>query len=169
MLRNYLTTSLRLLWRQRGYAAVNVFGLAAGLAVCLVIGQFVAYQLSFDGFHEKRERIYRVLRSPSDSSGEVSAEQTAPLGPTLVAEIPQVEAVVRFNGGPWESLMRAPDGEGAYESSPVYADANVFDVFSIELLEGDPATALERPYTMVITLGPSDSSASKVSIAYLNR
>ena len=61
MLGNYLTTALRLLWRERGYAAINIFGLAIGLALCLLIVQFSAYQLSVGDFHEKKDRVFRVL------------------------------------------------------------------------------------------------------------
>lgn len=152
MIGNYLMTCVRLLRRERGYAAINTIGLAVGLGVCLVIGQFVAYQLGFDSFHEKGDRIYRVLRSRVDGAGDVSAEQTAPLGPTLVAALPEVEAAVRFHGGPWEHLMRASGAEqGAYERGLLSVDANVFGVFSFDMLRGDPATALVRPYTVVLT------------------
>lgn len=156
MLRNYLTTALRVLWRERGYTAVNVFGLAVGLAVFLVIGQFVAWQLTFDDFHAQGDRIYRVLRTPAAGAltvgaGEVSAEQTAPLGPTLAARLPEVEAAVRFQGGPWERLFQVEGSEGVYERGLLWVDANVFEVFSFNLVEGDPGTALMRPYTMVVT------------------
>lgn len=152
MLRNDLTTALRRLWRERGYAAVNVLGLAVGLAVCLVIGQFVAWQLGFDDFHEKGDRIYRVLRSPAADAGQVTAEQTAPLGPTLAAQLPEVEGVVRFQGGPREYLVRAPQAaQGTYERGLLWADASVFEVFSFQLLRGDAATALTRPYTIALT------------------
>lgn len=152
MLRNYLTTALRLLRRERGYAAINVLGLAVGLGVCLVIGQFVAYQLSFDDFHEKGNRIYRVLKAPVEDAGDVSYEQTAPLGPALVEGLAEVEAAVRFHGGPWDHLMRAVQAEqGAYERGLMWADANVFEVFSFQLLRGDPETALAGPYTVVLT------------------
>ena len=58
MLGNYLTTALRLLWRERGYAAINIFGLAIGFALCLLIVQFSAYQLVIGDFHEKKDRVY---------------------------------------------------------------------------------------------------------------
>ena len=61
MLGNYLTTALRLLWRERGYAVINIFGLAVGFCLCLLIVQFAAYQLSVGDFHEKKDRVYRVL------------------------------------------------------------------------------------------------------------
>ena len=77
MLGNYLTTALRLLWRERGYAAINIFGLAVGFALCLLVVQLAAYQLSVGDFHEKKDRIYRVLekedrdRSPASQLGMV--------------------------------------------------------------------------------------------------
>ena len=77
MLSNYLTTALRLLWRERGYAAINIFGLAVGFCLCLLIVQFAAYQLSVGDFHEKKDRVYRVLekavrnRSPGSQLGMV--------------------------------------------------------------------------------------------------
>ena len=66
MLGNYLTTALRLLWRERGYAAINIFGLAIGFALCLLIVQFSAYQLAVGDFHEKKDRVLsRVWDPPS--------------------------------------------------------------------------------------------------------
>ena len=142
MLGNYLRTALRLLRRERGYAAINVGGLAVALAVCLVIGQFVAFQLSFDDSNRHGDRLHRVLCSDLEDPTTASVEQTAPLGPTLVTQLPGVEAAVRFYGGPWEYLMRAAEVEqGEYETGLLWADANVFDVFSFELEQGDPQTA----------------------------
>ena len=64
MLGNYLTTALRLLWRERGYAAINIFGLAVGFCLCLLTVQLAAYQLSVGDFHEKKDRVFRVLGPP---------------------------------------------------------------------------------------------------------
>ena len=61
MLANYLTTAFRHLCREREYAAINLFGLALGLALCLLVIQLAAYQLSVGDFHEKRDRLYRIL------------------------------------------------------------------------------------------------------------
>ena len=61
MLANYLTAALRHLWRERGYAAINLFGLAVGLALCLLVIQLAAYQLSMGDFHENKDRVYRIL------------------------------------------------------------------------------------------------------------
>ena len=156
MLGNYLTTALRLLWRERSYAAINIFGLAVGFALCLLVVQLAAYQLSVGDFHEKKDRIYRVLEDRSDHLlaswewSEYSASMPIPLGLTLKEQFPEVEEAVRFRPGRGPRLLRVGDKDGVYEKV-VWTEASVFDVFSFQLLRGDPKTALTRPYTMVLT------------------
>ena len=147
MLGNYLTTTLRLLWRERGYAAINIFGLAVGFCLCLLVIQLAAYQLSVGDFHEKKDRVFRVLVG-SESSGYTGGVRI-PLGPTLKEQLPEVEEAVRISSG-WPILLRVGDKDGTYEK--VWGvEAGVFDMFSLPLLRGDPKTALARPYTMVLT------------------
>ena len=148
MLANYLTTALRHLWRERGYAAINLFGLAVGLALCLLVIQLAAHQLSVGDFHENKDRVFRVLRSDARSSGYM-AEVRVPLGPTLEEQMPQVEQAVRF-GWTSSSLLRVGDKKGIYEQVGE-AEAGVFDMFSLPLLRGDSVTALSRPFTIVLT------------------
>ena len=143
MLGNYLTTALRLLWRERGYAAINIFGLAIGFALCLLIVQFAAYQLSVGDFHEKKDRVYRVVRSDMEDGVMVA------LGPTLEEQLPEVEEAIRFSGGR-RNLLRVGVKDGIREEV-IWAEAGVLDVFGFPLLRGDPKTALTRPYTMVLT------------------
>ena len=158
MLGNYLTTALRLLWRERGYAAINIFGLAVGFALCLLVVQFAAYQLSVGDFHEKKDRIYRVLEKEdridhllaSWEWSEYSASMPIELGPTLKEQLPEVEEAVRFRPGRGPRLFRVGDKDGVYERV-IWTEASVFDVFSFQLLRGDPKTALSRPYTIVLT------------------
>ncbi len=147
MLGNYLTTALRHLWRERGYAAINLFGLAVGLALCLLVIQLAAYQLSVGDFHDKKDRVFRVLRSDTGSTG-YTAGARVPLGPTLEEQLPEVEEAVRF-GWSYPRLLRVGDKEGIFERVGG-AEAGVFDMFSLPLLRGDPATALSRPFTIVL-------------------
>ena len=149
MLGNYLTTALRHLWRERGYAAINLFGLAVGLALCLLVIQLAAYQLSVGDFHDKKDRVFRVLGPASWGQARYTDVLPIPLGPTLEEQLPEVEAVVRFG---WErlNLLRVGDKEGIYEKVGA-AEAGVFDMFSLPLLRGDPKTALSSPYTIVLT------------------
>ena len=151
MLGNYLTTALRLLWRERGYAAINIFGLAVGFCLCLLTVQLAAYQLSVGDFHEKKDRVYRVLGPSSMSTGSTGYTENVPipLGPALKEQLPEVEEAVRFSPG-WPLLLRVGDKDGRYEKVSG-AEAGVFDMFSLPLLRGDPKTALSRPYTMVLT------------------
>ena len=159
MLGNYLTTVLRLLWRERGYAAINIFGLAVGFCLCLLTVQLAAYQLSVGDFHEKKDRVFRVLKKNDHLyhlSGimempEYSTSLPTPLGPTLKEQLPEVEEAVRFSlRSPRPHLLRVGDKDGIYEKV-VWAESSVFDVFSFQLLRGDPKAALTLPYTMVLT------------------
>ena len=146
MLSNYLTMALRLLWRERGYAAINIFGLAVGFALCLLIVQFAAYQLSVGDFHEKKDRVFRVVsryRLPYTDGVMIA------LGPALEEQLPEVEEAVRFSGGR-RNLLRVGAKDGIREEV-IWAEAGVLDVFGFPLLRGDPKTALTRPYTMVLT------------------
>ena len=149
MLGNYLTTALRLLWRERGYAAINVFGLAVGFALCLLIIQLADYQLSVGDFHKKKDRVYRVLGPKFLQASGYSATVLIPLGPTLKEQLPEVEEAVRFSrSGP--KLLRVGAKDGISEKM-LTAEAGVFDMFSLPLLRGDSKTVLARPYTMVLT------------------
>ena len=149
MLGNYLTTALRLLWRERSYAAINIFGLAVGFALCLLIIQLADYQLAIGDFHEKKDRVYRVLgptfRKTSGYQGALPVE----LGPTLKEQLPEVEEAVRFRST-YPYLLRV-GAKDAISEEVLMAEAGVFDMFSLPLLRGDPKTALTRPYTMVLT------------------
>ena len=149
MLGNYLTTALRLLWRERSYTAINVFGLAVGFALCLLIVQLADYQLSVGDFHEKKDRVYRVLGPTFWKTSGYEGELPIELGPTLKEQLPEVEEAVRFTSN-YPRLLRV-GAKDAISEKMMTAEAGVFDVFSFPLLRGDPKTALTRPYTMVLT------------------
>ena len=152
MLANYLTTALRHLWRERGYAAINLFGLAVGLALCLLVIQLAAYQLSVGDFHEKRDRLYRILKRESGEGPRAlrgGPNLPGPLGPTLKEQVPEVEETVRFYSD-FPRLFRVGEKSGIYEEA-LWVESSVFEMFSLPLLRGDSKTALSRPYTMVLT------------------
>ncbi len=149
MLNSYLTTALRHLWRERGYAAINLFGLAVGLALCLLVIQLAAYQLSVGDFHDKKDRIYRVLGTTFWDRDQYTFALPIQLGPALQDQLPEVEEAVRFTASK-TTLLRAGTREGISEKV-LTADPGVLRVFGFPLLRGTPETALERPYTMVLT------------------
>ena len=148
MLTHYLTTALRLLWRERGYAAINVFGLALGFSLCLLIIQFTSHQLAVGTFHENGDRIYRVL-GPGWRGAAFNTSLPIHMGPALEEQLPQVEQAVRFRGR-WPVRLRLAGKEGL-AGNVLTAEDGVLQVFGFPLLRGDPQTALTRPYTMVLT------------------
>ena len=147
MLRNYLTTALRTLRRRPGFTALNIAGLALGLACCLSIGLYVRHELSYDQHHAEAERIHRVVQN---TDGDGTAWVGGAMAPLLAEDFPQIEEIVRFHRA--NTPVRRPDEQQIVEERNfIYADSSAFDVFAFKLLKGDPATALARPGTVVLT------------------
>ena len=97
MFRNYLKVALRNLWKNKGYSAINIFGLAVGIATCLLIFIFVTDELSYDRFNKKADRIYRVDADIMFGGNHmISAVVADPMGPTLKQDFPEVEQFTRF-------------------------------------------------------------------------
>jgi putative ABC transport system permease protein len=148
VLRNYLKIWLRVLLKHKTLNLLNIAGLSVGLACCLMIFLFVRYELSFDRFHEKAGRIYRLAqtRTSGDSEPHWMVTPSGHAG-NLISEFPGLQ-VVRF-------LRRQPlikVGENSFsEQRFLFADSSVFGVFSLPLSNGNPATALRDPFTVVIT------------------
>ena len=152
MLRSYLKIALRTLRKQAGFTAINVVGLAVGLACCLLIALYVLDELSYDRFHEKADRIYRIHADirfgGKDSPMAVTAD---PMGPTLAKDYPQVENYVRLhNTGTW-LVNRLGHPDRLREGPVLFADSTLFDVFSFPLVAGDPRQALTEPNAVVIS------------------
>lgn len=152
MLKSYVRTALRHMRRHIGYTALNIVGLAVGLAVCLLIALFVQHELQFDQFHEQQDRIYRVVQTRADRQDAQADEHMAPdFGTVLMAGVPEVEHAVRFIARSGSLVSREDGTLSAYEEDFMYADSNFFEVFTFPLVKGDPTTALDRPMTVVIT------------------
>ncbi|HYE59053.1 MAG TPA: ABC transporter permease, partial [Rhodothermales bacterium] len=149
MLQNYLVVALRNLRRQPGYALINGVGLAVGVAACLLILLYLRNEVSYDRHHEKADRIFR-LTSVSPTSDRHWAAIGPPVGPAVQAAIPEVEAVTRIFPLGDELVLRTE--QQAFEApGGVFADASLFRVFTMPLQRGNPATALTRPYTAVLS------------------
>ncbi|MBC7923514.1 MAG: ABC transporter permease, partial [Ferruginibacter sp.] len=153
MLRNYLTIALRNLLRHRAFSFINIFGLAIGMAACLLILQYVRFELSYDRFHERGDRIYRLPAASYLSSGAldyVDAGNSPAAGPALKREFPEVADFVRLN--PLYGGAVIANGDVKFrEEKLYYADPSVLNVFSFSLLKGDARTALRSPNTIVLT------------------
>lgn len=151
MLRNYLTIALRNLRRNLGYTAINLIGLAVGLAACILIGLYVRHELSYDDFHEKEARIYRpVVKQESFMGGARWKGWTAgTLAPEARLQMAGVANAVRINEDGPTSVRH---GDEVFENlQSHYAESNLFSIFSFELLRGNPETVLSRPDAVVLT------------------
>jgi len=150
MIRNYLKIAWRNLVLHKSFAAINIFGLAVGLTTCLLIVLYVLHELSYDRYHAKADRLFRVTIHGLVSGKEIrGAYVGVPTGPTLVQEYSGVEAATRLKQ---EGTFIVKHNHDSYkEEHVVFADSNFFDVFSIALLKGNSKTALTEPNTLVLT------------------
>ncbi|MEE9500511.1 MAG: ABC transporter permease [Candidatus Aminicenantaceae bacterium] len=156
MFNNYLKIALRNIFKHKGYSLINIVGLAIGMACCLLILLYIQDELSYDRYHENADRIYRVIEEVRlEGVGEESSSMPFPTGDTLPLEYPDaVEASVRFFNFqlPTMSVQYGTSDEKLFnEPRFFFADSAVFQVFSFEMIEGDPKKALEEPNTIVIT------------------
>ncbi len=152
MLKNYLKIALRNSLKYKSYSLINIFGLAAGMACCLLILLYLQDELTFDAFHAKRDRIYRVNKTVVEESGEVThtAEMPGNFAPTLVQDFPEVESAVRLR--PWWNEMLVSFGEKKLKiDHVVFTDSTFFQIFDFELVAGDRQRVLREPLTAVIT------------------
>jgi len=156
MIKNYIKVSLRNIKRNKLYSAINILGLAAGLTCALFILSYVAYEVSYDRYHEKANRIYRIALSFKLGGMESDrAVVGAPTAAALISDFPEVDDAVRLKNVGSQNIRY---GENMYkESTFIFADANIFNIFSIPLLKGDPRTALKEPASLVL----SEKSAKK--------
>lgn len=150
MIKNYFKIAFRNLWRNKGFSAINIFGLALGLSVCLLITLFVIDELSYDKFNVKADRIYRV-NSDFKVNGSVFNDRESPalMAATLLREYPGIENAARIkdNG----KVLVKKGNETLTEPNCFFADDALFNVFTIPMIAGDPKTALAQPHSLVVS------------------
>ena len=144
MFKNDMKMALRTIKKNKGYTFINMTGLAVGIASCLLILLFVQHELSYDRFHEKAEQIVRVgMKADIGTNSFEVADGPSPLAEALRNDLPEVVDSTR--------LFRIRQTFIQYEEKQfkeedfIYADPNVFDVFTLSLIAGDPETALAHP------------------------
>lgn len=150
MIRNYLKITLRNLINQKGYAYINVFGLAVGIAFCALIFLYVQDELTFDRFNKKADRIFRVTQQPVALNGDRPPPHTwqpMPLAPALQADIPELEATVRL----MEQQMFVRRGDKTFEETILFADPSVLHIFTFPLRQGNAITALSDINSIILT------------------
>jgi putative ABC transport system permease protein len=150
MIKNYFKTAIRNLFKSKGFSAINIIGLACGLATCLLIILYVADELSYDNYNKKLSQIYRVdgdLQFGGHHFDLASAPD--PLGVALKSEFPQVLQYVRMrdHGG----FLVKKGNQNIQEDKVILADSTLFDVFTLPMITGDPHTALVNPNSVVLT------------------
>jgi len=152
MIQSYVKIALRNLVKHRAYSFINIFGLAVGLACCILILLFVQDELSYDRHYANADRIYRLTEFFDMGIREERYPSIPfPVAPAMRAAFPEVESIVRF----WKTYKHKPlirFGEKEfYEDRFFFADSTVFEVFSHQFVRGDPRTALRTPRSVVLT------------------
>lgn len=148
MIKSYITVALRNLLRHKGYAAINIIGLAIGMATCIVIVRYVQDELSYDGWHEKADRLYRVVReTKGGGQSEFTAGTSGPLPAALEATFPEVEEAVRA----WPGFTEVEKGKERLWNLAYAVDPEFFDVFDFPVLRGDLAAVFRDPHAIAVT------------------
>jgi len=150
MFKNYLKVALRNIWRNKVFSFINVFGLALGLACSLLIILWVSDELRYDQFHARGARIYQVMENQAWSGVEVNTTQATPgtLAPALKAEIPEVELSAKVT---WDQEDLLTVGDKANKEKGLCASPDFFRMFSFPLVQGNPATAIASPTSVVLS------------------
>lgn len=149
MLRNYLKIALRNLWKSRGYAAINVVGLAVAFCICLFLFLTAYLNLTFDSFHQDGDRIFQTYFFSNDPEKPISSgSMPLPLTPALKADFPELEAATRVMVGR-KSLVEV---NGKYFDKLInFTDSDFLTVFSFPLLSGNRETVLRELSSVVIS------------------
>jgi putative ABC transport system permease protein len=151
MFPHYLKVAYRSALRQKGYALINIIGLAMGIAVTICIMLYIRYELSYDRFHENYERIYRVsLRANFGHDPIDAAVISPPMGPYIVRNFPEAENFTRLYKPTGSGYFRLEDKK-FYENNLMWVDSAFFKIFSFRLIRGNPDEALNRPNSLVLT------------------
>ncbi len=150
MLKNYLKIALRNFLKHKNYSFINIFGLAIGMACCILILLHVQDELRFDAFHAKADRIFRIVEKRSTNEGELHAAFTVPpLAPALKNDFPEVVEAVRFFIG-WRLTVKQGEGRHIVRDY-FFSEPSFFNIFDFPLQQGDPQTALAAPRSVVLT------------------
>ena len=151
MLKNYFKIAYRNLLKNKVFSLINILGLAIGMAACLLILQYVRFELSYEDFHENVENIYRVTIDLYKGSEFIDTDcgSYGAVGPALKDQMPEVQDFVRMY--PEGTAEIKVDEQRFYEHNLYYADASVGKIFTLQAVEGDLDAALNQPFQAIIT------------------
>lgn len=157
MLKNYLTTAFRSLMKRKFFSMLNLGGLALGIASCLLIFQYVAFERSFDAFHANADHLYRITRTPviDGAARDTDAKTWRQMGPAFAADIPEIQDFARYAGMRVGATVATLGETGEHkvfmEHGLAHTDPAFLRMFSFPLLQGDAATALTEPGTLLLS------------------
>jgi len=151
MFRNNLIIAWRNIKKSKAHSALNVLGLAVGMAVFILIMLFVRYELSYDRYHANAKNIYRVVQEDPRGyflGSNVYAVTPAPMAPALAKDFPEVMAATRIYA---TSNILVSVGDKNFFERVFWADPQTFEIFSFPLIRGNPATVLKDPFSVVLS------------------
>jgi len=150
MLKNLIKTAIRHIRKHFGYSILNILGLTLGISSALFLIIYVSDEVSYDRYHEKADRIYRVSSKITESDDQFTWNVAQiPFGPQVIHDYPEVQAFVRFINMP-RALYKYEDKE-FNEENFFYVDSTLFDIFTYEVLKGEVKSALREPNKIVLT------------------
>ncbi len=150
MFKNYLLIAVRNLSKNLGYTSINVFGLAVGLACCLLVTLYIQFETSFENFHDNKESLYRyVARFERDEQMRMQVNLPPGMAPLIGNNFNEVKEFSRY--GEIDSRPLLMFGKQSLDAKPlVMADAGFFRMFTFPIVQGDAKTVLDRPFTIAI-------------------
>lgn len=171
MWKNYLKIAFRNSWKNKTFSLINILGLAIGMASCFLIVQYVLHERSYDDFHTNGDRLYRLNYQIRDN---YIARTPPTWAPALQKDFPEVEAVTRWY--PRDVSIGVAGTNTYFESDRTFfADASTTQVFDLDFVAGDEASALQNPFSVVITesmaerlFGNTDALGNNVKIGESN-
>jgi putative ABC transport system permease protein len=154
MFKNYLKIAFRNFRKNKAFTFINIFGLAVGLASCLLIMLYISDESSYDKYHKDRDQLFRI--ASVNNKGETWAAAAAPLAFNLKANLPEVKQVTRLMTFPdiAKMLLKYKDGSSKkqfFESNGYYVDSTFFQIFTYDFIYGNEVTALNEPSSIVIS------------------
>lgn len=149
MLKNYLKVAIRTFIKSKSFSFINIAGLSIGMSTCILITLFVLDEVSFDRFHDKADRIYRVtelLHLPTEDRHQTVT--SPPMAPALGRAFPEVLKTARLS---FSSRTISYKDNKFFDTRILYADSTFLQIFSFPMIEGNPDKALVEPYSVVLT------------------
>ncbi len=148
MLRNFFKVTVRNLWRNKSFSAINILGLAIGMASAFLIGLWINNELSVDRFYTHKDRIYHMYaREMINGIMDAGGRTPSPLAAELKKNYPEVEDASRFRG----VFFLLTEGEKHFNLEGAFADSGILSILDFPLLQGNARTALNSPHSIVLT------------------